>query len=106
MTANKQIWKFPLEVEDKQSISLPEDAEVLSVQIQHGKPCLWALVIPDSPTKSRVIEIFGTGTQIPEGNRTYIGTVQMGPFVWHVFDVFAKNAAPLVSGKKGTRCEK
>ncbi|MRM93757.1 hypothetical protein D1Z98_01870 [Riemerella anatipestifer] len=44
----KVIYKYNLQVEGTQIISMPKGAEVLSVQAQHGKPCLWALVSPET----------------------------------------------------------
>lgn len=82
------IWKFPLKVEDRQRISLPFGAELLSVQMQHDKPCLWARVHTDQPLEDRVIFTQGTGNPIPEGAGRFIGTYQLngGNLVFHVFD--------------------
>jgi hypothetical protein len=85
----KTIWKFPLSITDQQQISMPEGAEILSVQVQRGQVCLWALVNPNLAKKPRTIEIFGTGHEVDDSPRTYIGTVQVHPMgsdlVWHVF---------------------
>lgn len=88
---NKVIWKFQLEVQDKQFISLPEGAEILSVQTQDYIPCIWVLVNPNNPTEERCFEIFGTGHNIycDMGiDRKFIGTFQMqsGKLVFHLFE--------------------
>jgi len=82
------IWKFPLAVTDEQSVIMPEGAEILCAEVQHEQLCLWALVNPDAPKQRRIIEVFGTGHDMPDGCRKYIGTVQMmhGSLVWHVFE--------------------
>lgn len=87
----RTIWKNKLEAIDKQTIQLPLGAEILSVQTQNGKPCLWATVDTDEFTEPRTIEIFGTGNPIPPGpgiERVFIGTFQIdgGSFVGHVFE--------------------
>jgi hypothetical protein len=85
----KTIWKFPLKVDDVQLVPMPMGAEVLTMQIQDGQPCLWALVDGGERQEQRLIEIFGTGNPIHEDagiQRRYIGTFQQSPFVWHVFE--------------------
>ena len=56
----------------------------LTVQMQHGVLVLWALVDPLQPKEQRTINIFGTGGPAPDTG-VYIGTVQDGGMVWHVF---------------------
>ena len=89
----KTIWKFELKVEDKQTIIMPVGAEIISVQSQHLEPVLWAMVKTDGyeETEGRIIEVFGTGQEIPEDmgiERIYLGTFQLdgGSFVGHVFE--------------------
>jgi len=85
----KTIWKYKLSTTDEQVIEMPAMAEILTVQIQNGEPCLWALVDSSYPHKEkRYIEIFGTGNPIGTGPRTYIGTYQLdgGKLVFHVFE--------------------
>jgi len=85
----KTIWKYELELTDKQFINIQKEAELLSVQTQNGKPCLWAMVKTDNRTEQRCFEIFGTGHSIPLGiEREFIGTFQMsdGALVFHLFE--------------------
>lgn len=83
------IYKYPLAVLDEQEVSMPGSAVVLCVQIQAGHgPCLWARVNTEFSLEKRTFLIVGTGNPFPESKRppVYIGTVQQGPFVWHVFE--------------------
>jgi hypothetical protein len=83
---NKVIWKFPLRTTDVQTVEVPSDHEILTIQIQNGIPCMWVLVSPDAPMIKIVIEIFGTGNPVEKGLRKYIGTYQIkGPLVFHCF---------------------
>lgn len=85
----KTIWKYELEITDIQEIEIPKDAEILTVQCQRDKPFLWVLFNKDASMEKRIIETFGTGHDIPEVmgmSRKYIGTYQIGGYVWHVFD--------------------
>ncbi len=86
----KSIWKFAIEVEDLQAITIPKSAIILSVQVQNGQICIWAIVNPSAPTVERVIRMAGTGHDLT--NRPvlgeFIGTVQINgeQFIFHVFD--------------------
>jgi len=71
----KKIFKYQLETTDIQRIEMPQGAEILCIQTQNEKPCIWALVQPLSTVTKRTFEIFGTGHNVPENaNRTYVGT--------------------------------
>ena len=82
------IWKFPLQVIDKQVISMPKDAIVLTVQVQGSQPCLWARLSPDTPSEKRTFLTYGTGHEIESEPGPYIGTYQLegGQLVFHVFE--------------------
>lgn len=86
------IWKFELKNEGVQELKMPEGAEILTVQTQYEKPCLWALVNPDAEKVSRGFFIYGTGHPVPKEPypQKYIGTYQLsgGALVFHVFEFF------------------
>lgn len=82
-----RIWKWTLEATDTQAISMPKNAQLLSVQMQNGSPQLWALVDPEMSYENRVIAIYGTGNPVPDEPGQYISTFQMhgGQLVFHAF---------------------
>jgi len=85
----KTIWKFELDARDIQRIEMPESAEILCIQVQNLKPCIWALVEPENAKVKRTFEIFGTGQSMNnDRDRKYIGTYQInnGMYVFHVFE--------------------
>jgi hypothetical protein len=82
----RTIYKYELPFNDKVTVNMPKGAEVLTVQTQGRGLYLWALVEPSISTVERRFEIFGTGHPITAGKRNYIGTAQVGPYVWHVFE--------------------
>lgn len=83
-----KIYKFQLEVTDTQIINLSRHAHVLSVQVQNGIPCIWALVgahvVLDVPYK---IDTYGTGHRVSDSPGSFLGTYQLGDgaLVFHVF---------------------
>ena len=86
----RTIWKYTLNITDRQTVSMPVFAEILTVQMQGGSLCLWAIVESDRNLEQREFLIFGTGNPIPEQFclHQHIGTVQVGGgvLVWHVFE--------------------
>lgn len=82
------IWKYQLEITDRQNVVMREGAQILTAQMQNGTLCLWAMLNPSAPRERREIEIIGTGNPAEAADRRYIATVQMagGALVWHVFE--------------------
>jgi hypothetical protein len=98
----RKIFKYPIPVtdyshiptNDKFTISMPNHAKILCVQLQEGKPYIWALV-DDSELRDRHFRIIWTGNPIVEDDEQidfvdYIGTIQMldGALVLHLFDFY------------------
>jgi len=83
-----EIWKYKLEVVDNQTIELPINSGILSLQIQHGEPCIWVAVDLDE-TESKEVEFItiGTGNAFDIKNKHFLGTYQLhkGALVFHVF---------------------
>lgn len=82
-------WKFPLELTDLQVVKMPNGARILTVQVQHDVPCLWALVDPEKTLVNRRIRIWATGQPILEDFGVYLGTIQLrdGSLVFHVCEL-------------------
>lgn len=83
------IWRFNLAITDEQTISMPAHARILAVGVREGNLCLWARVDPEMTLEQRCFRILGTGNPIepPLRGETYLGTADMGMFVWHVWEV-------------------
>ena len=85
------IWKFPLKIEQEQTIQMPTTSKILDVQFQNGELVMWAVVFPDNAKIGTKIFIHPTGHPVPDMHqKEYIGTVQTpigewGITVWHVF---------------------
>lgn len=83
-----QIWKYPIPVTDHFEIEMPGAAQVISVQIQQGKPFIWAIVGPNITPAPRKFRLVGTGNDFKlMPTDKFIGTFQDGPFVWHLFEI-------------------
>ncbi len=83
------IHKYEIIIRNELTIAMPAGARILSVQVQHDMPQVWAMVDSTAPHRRRQFSIRGTGH--PADGVTpalFIGTVQMaaGSLVFHVFD--------------------
>lgn len=86
----RRIWKYSLLIVDRQTLKLPKKAEILSVFNQNDILVLYAMLDETQELESRTIEIVGTGNPVPVDmgiDRKFIGSVQQGRFVWHVFEL-------------------
>ncbi len=84
------VQKFRLTLDDEQTLSMPRDARILTVQNQQGKPTLWACVDADLPIVARRFLVCATGQPISETpDMIYVATFQAyaGALVYHVFDL-------------------
>ena len=91
----RTIYRYDLELQHEQLITLPRNAEILTVDRQTRLPLglsLWALINTDEPVVDRKIILVGTGTEDPNEafggvDAKFIATFQEpSGFVWHFFD--------------------
>ena len=91
----KAIWKCPIKMHyDK--ITAPVE-KFLTAQMQRDTLCVWAIVDTEKEDRTFAISVMGTGWCLgqPEKIGDYIGTVQDGIYVWHLF------ASPMTIFSKG-----
>jgi hypothetical protein len=83
-----KVFKQELKITDVQFVTLYMDAEIICVQVQHGKPCIWYTT--NAPRGIKVVRIYthGTGHLMASNIKKYIGTYQLseGDLVFHVFE--------------------
>ena len=80
------IFKFNLDTKTEiQRIRAPYIVRVLDVQLQDGRPVMWALVWPDSPIREYVILCKMTGDNVV-GATCHLRTIQLkNGIVLHYF---------------------
>lgn len=85
--SNTSVFKYELPMDDWVSVTMPEGAESLCVQVQHGKPCLWARVTVGASPAVHHFRIAGTGHNLGSNVGRHIGSFQLagGELVFHVF---------------------
>lgn len=81
------IYKYPLEITDKQTIAIHNGAKVLHIGNQHGILTMWAEVdaAETNPIVYETLYIVGTGNPVPDMARHHLGSAIIDPFVWHVY---------------------
>lgn len=88
------IWKYELEIVQRQTIVMPAGAQILHVREQYNGinevPTLWVSVLPtegaDAADEERTFEIVGIGGHVPIDG-IYLGTTLCGQWVWHVYEI-------------------
>ena len=87
----RTIWKYPLEF-GTSKILLPEDSIPLHVGVQGERVHLWVeqfVLTSEHPCQEHIYEVIGTGHALPDFPCvSYIGTVDMSPFIWHIYECF------------------
>ena len=86
----KTIHKYPINFKTEElSLTMPINAQVLTVQFQNDQLCLWARVdSEEEQVEKREFRRYGTGLEVNEFDLEYISTVQEGngSLVWHIFE--------------------
>lgn len=87
------IYKYLLDILKTVTHVMPEGTKTLHVGMQEGNLVLWAhtnleRLGHEGAKEVRTFRCYGTGQPIQDQVPTeYIGTVQDGPFVWHIFEI-------------------
>jgi hypothetical protein len=81
------VYKYQFEFAEEITIELPASSYILSIQMQDGKPSLWARVDTDNEVVPYKFECYWTGQAIVDVEKLgFIATVQANEgLVWHVF---------------------
>lgn len=81
----RTIFKFPLQLTVEQHLEVHGDFKFLCAQMQNRLITLWAEVDASRPKRRVTVFIVGTGREVPCNAKHYLGTVQDGAYVWHVY---------------------
>lgn len=80
-----KIFKYPIEIVDRQVLNLPSHAEILHVGLDPTcTPCIWCRVEPTARPVPTTILVHGTGHDVSPVAK-HIGSFVTERFVWHVF---------------------
>ena len=87
----KKVLKYKLEPRvsnnKTESVKMPPEARYLHVGFQGDDMYLWAEVDTDMAEVYRTFEVFGTGHEMSDGPRTFIGTAHLNNYqqVFHIY---------------------
>lgn len=85
------IYKYVIKHKQEDTLQIFKHAKFLSVHMQNKQICAWFIVDPSEHTELRTFSVIGTGWEEDFNIKQYIGTVHDVPYVWHIFEVDAKN---------------
>lgn len=84
----RRVYKYVLRlIDDVQRIEVPgSDARIVHTGMQGDDLCVWIEHVVTGGKSVVPLRVFGTGHNIM-GDAAWRGTVQVPPFVWHVYEV-------------------
>ena len=87
MTKSRKVFKYGLMPAPGhvQETPMPRGAHIIHAVEQRNVICLWAEVDENEEMETRLFQVLGTNHEI-DSSATHLGTVQMPPFVWHVYE--------------------
>ena len=86
----KTIWKYDLQPNRIQTVSIPFGGQILTAQAKEDNaPLMWVLVDPDMPMQERYLGIYTTNTALPDEPGKYISsfTIYEGTLEFHLFEM-------------------
>ena len=87
----RKIFKYTAPVSDHFTIELPRGAQFRHIDRDPGRAdltlALWFEIDTDECDKTRrTFYVFGTGHEVSVWGVTFLGTVIMDGFVWHIYE--------------------
>lgn len=85
-----KIWKYAISGPGRVIVPIPYGCVVLHVGVQNGSIFVWVAVKSrqEDDLVDRAFYVAATGEDLTSlQHDEYLGTVQIGEFVWHVFDL-------------------
>jgi hypothetical protein len=83
----KTIWKYPISLYGPTELTMPANSHVVHFAVQNDELVIWAEVaLGVLPQETRTFRVVGTGHVAPLPYAEYVGTVQVGPMVWHLYE--------------------
>lgn len=101
----KVIYKYRLPFQEKTTVPLPEDANIIRVDGLDGALWLWAIVDTEKPLVDRQFSLFKTGGEMPDDieNYHYLGCgaifiqMELMMYVFEKVDYIPKLSSPVVN---------
>ncbi len=93
----RAIWKYaipdpiggPSGIYGKFTLEMPKGAVVLTVAVQEARPTIWVEVETAAGQEPLEFFVVGTGKEFPPFVGRFVGTFNIGAFVWHLYEMDA-----------------
>lgn len=80
------VYKYALELKrGPQVVMMPKGAFIVHAHAQDGRPVVWTEVDPGAPKADWHFYVIATGEPVAFATLIYVGTVHIGPTVWHIY---------------------
>lgn len=81
----RTIYKFKLDIASVQTLMLPTHFDILYVGTQGYDAYVWIELDTADKTEPTEVYMFGAGHNLHVTGVYHIGTVMIGPYVWHYY---------------------
>jgi hypothetical protein len=101
----KTVYKYPVyNIPGVNYLCLPVNSKILSfAQDPNGQACVWVLTNDGKPGyREAQLIVTGTGYPLAEESLSFIGTLQVSPYMWHCFEVTSQSSQPSSTPETGS----
>jgi hypothetical protein len=86
----KRVWKYALSTSGKtQTLLMPRGAEPLTFCVSDSMLFVYVLAEEHAEIEAAYFVVVNTGTQVPDRGAVYVGTAELGGYVFHLFQLTA-----------------
>jgi hypothetical protein len=92
-----RIFKYQLEIEQRQLVYMPANAQIISGRVENDFPHIYALVSEDEllPAEPRIIRVVTTGEKFEADGCEFVATLVIKDwFVCHIFEQVKPSSDP------------
>lgn len=83
-----KIYKWSVCPDKSMTLEMPITTKILpAVFMQGTNLCFWGIVNETGKMENRTFFIAGTGGEFNGTDKEYIGSVQDGLYIWHLFEI-------------------
>lgn len=83
-------YEIPQTIKTRHEIMLPKNSIIVHLGAQNGHICLWVESDEEDPSAEElvILEVINTGWAFNKKGKYHLGSVQMGNFIWHIYEVY------------------
>ena len=93
----KVVWKYDIPYDYQFDIDMPAGAKILCVGVPAGELCMYAECVKGNLLESRTFKLFYTHSYFDDEGMSYVGSLSVGRYVAHVYEVHKQDTKEYVA---------